>query len=319
MEPEANTNRRINLHLPQSWNECSTEELEHIASAIIVTQAGVDRYHPFNWEKVKLMAMLNINGIEVVRTIEGDHDDNDDSFFLVQRQGDKEPWPISTGQLCSLCEMLNWINDDKHIRPIFTFPYPTLDVRGKKEEVRALSHLPSAIIRLQGPPPLLDGYTWHEYRLLTDWMQEYMRCANLVAQGKTEDVRSKSQTALDNARNEFLAILFKPKEGTSDILHLTSDIFTAFDAVKWQVILLWWSSLMKQLAEKFPHVFKSQPTKRQRSQSPWDFYNRVTATLADEYKTSEEDQRNETYSVTLQKLENIALKAAEMERLTHKK
>jgi hypothetical protein len=45
----------------------------------------------------------------------------------------------------------------------------------------------------------------------------------------------------------------------------------------------------------------------------------VTATLADEYKTSESEQANETYSVTLQKLENMAEKAAELEKLSRKK
>ena len=45
----------------------------------------------------------------------------------------------------------------------------------------------------------------------------------------------------------------------------------------------------------------------------------MTATLADEFKTSETDQANETYSVTLQKLENMAQKSAELEKLSKKK
>ena len=309
--------RQIDLHLPTGWNRCTTEELEHIASAIIVAQAGVGRYHPFNWEKAKLYAVLFINDIEVLR-VEGAESGTEENVteesFLVRRSKDEEPWPITAGHIVSLCEQLNWITDDKNTYPIFIFPYPTLDVRCKKEDGRVISHHPSSIIRLQGPPPLLDGYTWREYRLLTDWMQAYMRHSN-----------AKNAEGAAQAQREFLAILFRPKapdgktaEHTSALIHLTSDIFTGFSPVKWQVILFWWSSLMQQLAAKFPHVFKSQSTK-QRPQSPWDFYNRVTATLADEYKTSEEDQRNESYSVTLQKLENIALKAAAMERLTHKK
>ena len=35
--------RYIKLHLPQSWNQCTTEELEHIASAIIEEQARIGR------------------------------------------------------------------------------------------------------------------------------------------------------------------------------------------------------------------------------------------------------------------------------------
>ena len=44
----------IELHLPKSWNQCTTEELEIIAAAIIEEQQRVDRYHPFEWSRVKL-------------------------------------------------------------------------------------------------------------------------------------------------------------------------------------------------------------------------------------------------------------------------
>jgi hypothetical protein len=225
------------------------------------------------------------------------------------------------GQLLSLTERLAWIDDEKSDKTVFMFPYPTLEVRGKKEEGRALIHQPSDIIHLQGPPPLLDGYTWREYRWLTDWMQEYMRCANALAvdgRRKMEDGRGKA--ALDTARNEFLAVLFKPKEGTSAISPLTSDIFTAFDAVKWQVILFWWSSLMAQLAKKFPKVFKPQPVGKkhrpQKQDTPWDFYNRVTATIQKYIGgLSSQDVDNQPYGVTLQQLEMMADDAAEMEKL----
>ena len=164
------------------------------------------------------------------------------------------------------------------------------------------------MVNVVGPAPLLDGYTWQEYRYLTDWMQEYMRCTN-ARQDATEPMC------------QFLAVLFKP--APSAITPLTSDIFTAFDAVKWHVILFWWSSLMGLLQQKFPRVFKPQPVGRDRQQkkneTPWDFYNRVTAMLADEYKSSEADQQNETYGVTLQKLQNMADRAAELERLKNKK
>lgn len=179
---------------------------------------------------------------------------------------------------------------------------------------------------------LLDGYTWNEYRWMTDWMQAYMRHSNAVAQSKMEDVRRKSQEAAENARNEFLAVLFKPKaldgktaEHTSAISHLTSDIFTDFSPVKWQVILFWWSSLMSMLAKKFPKVFKSQPVgkgkrKQQQQDTPWDFYNRVTATIQKYIGgLSEQDVNNATYGTILQQLEMMADEAAEMEKLKHKK
>jgi hypothetical protein len=180
-----------------------------------------------------------------------------------------------------------------------------------------------------GPPPLLDGYTWKEYRWLTDWMQEYMRIANALAQGKREDGRGKA--ALDSARNEFLAVLFKKKDDNKDNkdnrepLTINPESFTDFSPVKWQVILFWWSSLMAQLAKKFPKVFKQQPVgkgkrKQQQKDTPWDFYNRVTATIQKYVGgLSAQDVDDQPYGVTLQQLEMMATEAAEMEKLKKKK
>ena len=344
--------RQIDLQLPMNWNRCTPEELEAIAAAIIQEQQRVDRYHPFDWSRVKLNIVLSINEITVsggaskYRDIDiSTHRDNDTApgrdddktgaaEWLVKRPQDSEPWPITTGQLVALTERLAWIDDEKSNKTIFQFPYPTLDVRCKKEDGRALSPHPSSIIHLQGPPPLLDGYTWHEYRWMTDWMQAYMRHSNAVAQSKTEDVRRKSAEASAQAQREFLAILFKPKAGggrNNDISiyrdneKIDAAIFTDFSPVKWQVILFWWSSLMSMLAKKFPKVFKQQPVGKgkrrpQQQDTPWDFYNRVTATIQKYIGgLSEQDVNNATYGTILQQLEMMADEAAELERAKHKK
>lgn len=231
---------------------------------------------------------------------------------MVRRPQDKEPWPITTGQLVALTERLTWIDDEKASKTIFQFPYPTLDVRCKKEDGRAISHQPSAICHLQGPPPLLDGYTWNEYRLLTDWMQAYMRHSN-----------AKNAEGAAQAQREFLAILFKP--AGEKMFNVQSSMFNNFSPVKWQVILFWWSSLMSMLAKKFPKVFKQQPVGKgkrrpQQQDTPWDFYNRVTATIQKYIGgLSEQDVNNATYGTVLQQLEMMADEAAEMEKLKQKK
>lgn len=308
----------IDLHLPKSWNQCTTDELEMIASAILAEQQRVGRYHPFDWSRVKLDVVLAVNNLHVVSRQTPNTDDDTDSIFIVSRSKEEGEFPISTGQLLAMTQMLSWLDDEHADRTVFAFPYPELEVSGKTAD-----HKKSAVT-VQGPPPLLDGYTWREYRWLTDWMQEYMRCTNALAQSKTEDVRSKTQAALDTARNEFLAVLFKQKEGTSAISPLTSDIFTAFDAVKWQVILFWWSSLMAQLAKKFPKVFKPQPVgkkqRRPQKDTPWDFYNRVTATIQKYIGgLSAQAVDDQPYGVTLQQLEMMADEAVEMEKLKNKK
>jgi hypothetical protein len=192
------------------------------------------------------------------------------------------------------------------------FPYSTLNIKHEKLN-----------IELQGPPPLLDGYTWQEYRWLTDWMQEYMRLSNAKRDAST-------------AQREFLAILFKPAvstagnaaatAATSAISPLTSDLFAGFSPVKWQVILFWWSSLMQQLQKKFPRVFKSQPVDKkgrqpkQKPDTPWDFYNNVTASIQKYIGgLSVQDVDNQPYGVTLKQLEMMADDAAEMEKLKNKK
>jgi hypothetical protein len=101
-------------------------------------------------------------------------------------------------------------------------------------------------------------------------------------------------------------------------------MFNGFDAIKWQVILFWWSSLMGLLQQKFPRVFKPQPVGRGRGQkkneTPWDFYNRVTATIQKYIGgLSEHDVNAATYGTILQQLDMMAQEAQEMEKLKNKK
>ena len=336
--------RHIDLHLPTGWNQATTEELEHIAAAIIYAQQRQDRYHPFDWAQVKLMAVLAINGLTVSeeffdkqsgkaerRVKSEEFAAANDETYMVKRQQDKEPWPITTGQLCDLCSHLDWIEDPKPRYPLFAFPYPELTIEipealrkdsgSRSDGGSKFFTLHSSLFTLQGPPPLLDGYTWQEYRWLTDWMQAYMQQTN-------------AHRDATDARNEFLAVLFKGKndnkdnrdngsaEANSSLFTLHSSLFTAFDAVKWQVILFWWSALMLQLERKVPKVFKQQPVGKQRRQqkdTPWDFYNRVIATIQKYVGgLSEQDVNTASYGTILQQLDMMAREAEEMERLNKK-
>ena len=298
--------RQIDLHLPRGWNDCTTRELEQISAAMMLNTQQATRLRPFDWAKVKVDVVLSVNNLQVLG--ENLFRQRTRKFFRKQA-----PFAITTGQMMDLCSRLDWIDapQDKQ-QPLYRFPYPTLRLDWLHE--------------YHGPDVMLDGYTWTEYRHLQDWMQAYMAASNRLLRVQRDgratilDHRQAMQ-AVDDARSHFLAVLFRAKMALSDGDRAARP-FRDFDPVRWQVILLWWSSLMQQLMVKFPRVFKAQPVKgrhRQKQQSPWDFYNHVTATLADEYKTSETDQAQETYSVTLQKLENMAARAAEMEKLSHKK
>ncbi len=325
----------IDLHLPKSWNQCTTDELEIIAAAIIAEQQRVGRYHPFDWSRVKLDVVLAVNNLHVVRNGRNIEDSESrnieeenaaDGVWIVSRSKEEGDFPISTGQLLALTEMLSWLDDKKSDKTIFMFPYPEITIETKEQNERKnggskFFTLHSSLFTLQGPPPLLDSYTWREYRWLTDWMQEYMRIGNAIAQGKSETRKVNNLLPQqERARNEFLAVLFKPADGGT----VPSDSFAGFSPVRWQVILFWWSSLMVQLAKKFPKVFKSQPVgkkqRRPQKDTPWDFYNRVTATIQKYIGgLSAQAVDEQPYGVTLQQLEMMADEAAEMEKLKHKK
>lgn len=310
--------KKIDLHLPTGWGTATTEDLEIIAAAIISEQAAVGRYRVFDWQRVKLNVVLAINGISVVgrdddenHALQTDGEITENGVWLVQRPEDKEPWEISAGQIVALTGRLNWIDDNNIKSPIFHFPYPTLTIE----------HLS---LTIQGPPPLMDGYTWQEYRWMTDWMQAYMRHSNALLQVKSEEIRVKNQEAMENARNEFLAVLFKP--AGEKMFNVKCSMFNDFSPVQWQVILFWWSSLMHILQGKFPRVFKKQAVgkgkkkkRRQQTGTEWDFYNSVTASIQKYIGgLSAQDVDNQPYGVTLQQLEMMAKESEEMERLKKK-
>lgn len=303
--------RTIDLHLPRGWNDCTTRELEQISAAMMLRQQQATLLRPFDWAKVKVDVVLAINNLSVLN-------EEGDSTFIVEFRHCKffrrpAPFPITTGQMMDLCSRLDWIDapHDKQ-QPLYRFPYPVLRL--------------SLLHEYHGPDVMLNGYSWTEYRNLQDFMQNYMRAQNHLINvqqrpSATIEQHYDALQSIDDARACFLAVLFRAKGASANPVAACKP-FRQFDVIKWQVILLWWSSLMQQLMQKFPRVFKAQPVKSRRAakqQSPWDFYNHVTATLADEFKTSETDQANETYSVTLQKLENMARKAEELERLSKKK
>lgn len=278
----------INLHLPKGWGMCNTEELECIASAIITEQQRAGRFRSFDWDRVKLMAVLAINNISIISS------EADSDTYLVKRPQDKEPWEINTGHLTDLCSRIDWIADQKATMPIIIFPYPELEVKGKRSKVKGS-------IILKGPQPFLDGYTWQDYRCLTDWMQVYIKLQN--ARADTTETR-----------NQFLAALFRD----SNDKMVDADVFTNFSLIQWQVVLFWWSSLMQLLAKKFPKVFKPEgKSKGKKSDStPWDFYNQVTASIQKYVGgLSEKDVNSATYGTILQQLEMMADEAAEMDKI----
>lgn len=59
--------RSIDLRLPRSWNECSTEQLELITRVMLEQIYREDRYHPFSMENVKIALFFALSGIQIVK------------------------------------------------------------------------------------------------------------------------------------------------------------------------------------------------------------------------------------------------------------
>ena len=58
------TQQKVNLTMPRSWNECSTEQLEIISRIMLeqIERAGL--YHPFDMRNVKIAFFFVLSGIE---------------------------------------------------------------------------------------------------------------------------------------------------------------------------------------------------------------------------------------------------------------
>jgi hypothetical protein len=349
IENETNM-RHIDLHLPKSWPACTTQELEVIAAAMLLRQMQQTRFRPFTWEAVKVDVLFALNHLEIVQMPLDDDDNPVDPSYMVRRTDHEgeEPWPLSAGQVQSIVdEHLGWLTDER-AQPVFLFPYPELvlteDVRwltpdemaegkhhtnpspakgGERMGGSKLFTLHSSFFIFQGPPPMLDGYTWREYRLLTEWMTEYMRLENAH--------RDSGQ-----ARTEFLKLLLRRKDAQPLPSHQGAgsqpSAFVNFPPIMFQVILFWWSGLMQMLQREFPKVFKQQSVsgddgkgkrrrrqQQQRRESPWTFYNRVTATIQKYIGgLSEQDVNNATYGTILQQLNMMAEEAEENKKLEQK-
>ena len=300
--------------MPRGWNQCTTWELEQIAAAIMLETLNVGRYHPFSWEEVKVRILFAINRLEILSQT--------DDGFMVRIAPPNRPWwkrifspfhyslftnhyslkntspfPLPVGHVHAMTtEFLSWLDDEK-AEPLLRAPYPPIT-------------------------PLLDGYVWKEYRQMQDWMDEYVSKSNQLATLRPQHPQyQKILAAQQAARDKFLKILLR--EGTNSPLTSNPSPLTTknVDDVRWQVILIWWSGLMKVLMRKYPRCFKQQKPgkgkrKQQRRQNPLDIYTSIIATMQTKTHLSEETiDKHTSYQVILEQLERIAREREEMEKM----
>lgn len=193
-------------------------------------------------------------------------------------------------------------------------------------------------VPFRGPAPLMDGFSWQRYRFAQDHMQNYMTAQNRLVQvqqmgrkASPADVQ-KAIKSVDQAKALFLATIYERRitfvdEETGCTVtrfHYRSNQFSDyapyfrnFPDRDWQLVLLWWSSMMAYLGKTFPKVFKKQPVgKNERPANPLEIYTRTTATMEKYLSMTARDVDREPYTTILQQLEDISRHNEEMERIS---
>lgn len=204
-------------------------------------------------------------------------------------------------------------------------------------EVRRRKGFSLRKVAFLGPAPLMDGFSWQRYRFAQDYMQNYMTAQNRLVQlqqlgrkASPTDVL-KATRNLDMAKALFLATIYERHityvdeetgRTVTDFRYRSNQstdyapYFRNFPDRDWQLILLWWSSMMAYLGKTFPKVFKKQPVgKNERPVNPLEIYTRTTATMEKYLSMTARDVDREPYTTILQQLEDISHHNEEMERI----
>ena len=321
---------QLNLTFPTSWQECTLQQLEQVASVIIDVTERSDRFHPFKMEEVKLALFFLMSGMVIK---EGPFVENGETSYLVTHPSIKEPfmldmWKVSywiegeidpetindkDGPQKDVPGVFDWLDGHGHLGPIL-FPYPKISLKKK-------SLLP-VTKTFAGVQPLMQDFSWQRYRLCIDWMEEYVRRENIrvklmqKAKGCPSHSISivKAQQArkdMEYARAEFLSVLLT---GSSK----DKSYFLNIGDKRWQVILFWWSEQMLHLHKQFPRCFKESPIKGKKKSNPFELYTRTIATMEKYLGLDEDKVNNQTYTLVLQHMEDMAKENEEVEKMKRK-
>ncbi len=224
--------------------------------------------------------------------------------------------------------ILDWL-DNKNGMFLTSFPYRFVE-RKRKWWRRVKT--------FEGPHQDLDGFCWAQYRFASDMMGTYTQLSNSLIKMKERGTFSEEQLAqqaknIEQAKAMFLATIFNGVTQYVDAntgmvkydYHYEVDqctknacYFLDFPDTQWQVILFWWTGTMHTLSKRFPHVFKVQPTGKQKPSTPLEIYTATTATMQ-KYAGLTEDQVNyQSYSLVLEHLERLSKENEEMEKIRRK-
>ena len=332
----------INLHLPQSWNSCTTAELEAIAATIIKHSLLSTKWTPvsFNDIKVELFFLLaRIHPISLVNprvAVEKQYFECEKKYLtkwakikenIKVRLGseDYRHFNIYVWQIYSWMEKnMKWFDIENGIMNLTRFPYPVIKAgfRGKK---------------FHGPEALLQDFSWQRFRFAQQYMDLYVKQENILVRMQKHPNNFgpkeifKQCKLVDLTRASFLATIFcsktkyvdtdteKIKSGYIYVSNQHSDnahYFRDFDVVQWQVISFWWSSMMTYLSHVYKHVYKKQNLKEKdfNKYNPLNLYVNSTATMQKYLNLSEKELNGQTFHIILQHMENMSIENEQYEK-----
>lgn len=320
--------RRIELHLPTSWNQMDERQLEKVAQIIIEEGARTDFLHTFDLTRVKTKVFFALTNIQVISPA-NPRLPVEKQYFVCRRRlpwyrrlfHQEQDFHLYIEQI--LYWMQNTLKWMEGIPQLTLFPYPMIQ-RGWRRT------------SFQGPAALMQDFSWQRFRFAQEYLQYYISQENRLAvmrrkiyKYSAKEVR-KQQKDTDLAKAMFLATIYCRKvrfvESDSTAVrndfHYTSNqssdnarFFRDFNPLRFQIILIWWSSVMHYLHDKFPHCYGERNSARQPSANPLEVYSRTTAVLEKYTHIKEEDVNNQLYMVVLQHLENMAVETEELERI----
>ena len=327
--------KRIELHLPSSWNQMSQQQLETVAAFMVTEAKRTNILHPFDMAAVKTKVFFALTHTKVV-TPTNPRLPIEKQYFLCKRDFSSLPW---YKRLIKKCQnnppfqmyleqiaywqkrFMGWMDGKPQLT---VFPYPIIK-RGWKRTL------------FQGPSALMQDFTWQRFRFAQEYLQYYIQQENLlnimrrkVYKYSTQEVKKQTKHT-DLAKAMFLATIFSRKvnfvENERESVKIRRDFrytsnqssdnaqsFRNFNECAFQVILIWWSSIMHYLHTHFPHCYGEQKTKNNKPTNPLEVYTRTTAVLEKYTHIKEEDINNQLYMVVLQHLENMAVETEELEK-----
>lgn len=332
-------NKKIDINLPVTWDSCTTEQLETIATVLLSHVATATIYKPFDLLGCKTELFFALSGVKLLANL-NPVVPVENQYYLCSYKG--------TQFQLYLWQLEYWLGegevtlpDNRRVRQQHQLGF--LD--GPNEKFDGLTKFPYPAIKrgfwgkeFHGPEALMQNFSWQQYRFAQDWLDYHTRVSNhLLYQQKhrntfsQEDIE-KTAKNVDMARASFLATIFNAKvkgvdeqsqkiyrsfEYRSNQHSENAKYFRHFDSVKFQVITFWWNGMMAYLQKQYPNMFKPSAPE-EASKNPLEVYVRTSATLEKYLGFTEKQINSQLFHVVLQHIDDMIKENKEMEKIRSK-